>query len=113
MIAISPYQLRRPFAARPRFGTQRRKTRRPHRGVRPNAGDVGQPQCRDGNLSCQRSPPQATAFLSIESADTGAITSAFFNGIDPKRTFAGCALVTQRETEIGYRASRTHLGGLP
>ena len=47
MIAITPYQLRRPSPARPAFGTQRRHTRRPYRGVRQNAGDVAQPQCRD------------------------------------------------------------------
>src|SRR5665213_4514814 len=40
MLAITPYQLWRTSAARPLFRTQRRKTRRPHRGARLNAGDV-------------------------------------------------------------------------
>src|SRR5271169_1954573 len=47
MIAITPYQLRRPSAARPGFGMQRRHARRPYRGVRQDAGHIGQPQCAD------------------------------------------------------------------
>src|SRR5437867_5385019 len=34
MMAITPYQLRRPSLARPSFGAPRHHARRPHRGVR-------------------------------------------------------------------------------
>jgi hypothetical protein len=47
MIAITPYQLRRPSAARPGFGMQRRDARRSYRGVRQDAGHIIQPQCVD------------------------------------------------------------------
>ena len=48
MFGVTADQLRRSSATRPLLRRQRPCARRPHRGVRHNAGDVGQPQRRDG-----------------------------------------------------------------
>ncbi len=89
MAAVATYQTGRPSPTRPGLGANWRRARRPHRGVRQNASDIGQIESGDG-----------LAQLRI-----GAIASVHQHDATRQSRFTGRANLLERNLRLGLEAN--------